>query len=216
MQNLVIIGNSHAGRECYYLFKDMLEHDAALRTTVRFKGFLGHEGYAGNLGELAPLLLGDDTDYIPESEDRFAIGIADTGLRRAVYENLQARGSAFFTLLSPFAQISRDIRWGDANIIGHGCAFSCGITVGNANYFNSAVILGHDARIGNYNFFGPRSSVLGSTRIGDGNRAGAHSLVLEKARIGHGNSIAPGAVIYKGCGNGRFMIGNPALPDDEA
>jgi acetyltransferase-like isoleucine patch superfamily enzyme len=211
MHNLIIIGNSHAGRECYHIFKDMLEHDADLRKSVRFKGFLSHDGYAGNLGELAPLLLGDDTTYPMEGDDCFAIGIADTGLRRVAYDNFQAKNAAFFTLLSPFAQVSRDIRWGSANIIGHGCAFSCDITIGDANYFNSAVILGHDVRIGNNNFFGPRSTILGSARIGDENSFGAHSVVLERARIGNGNSIAPASVIYKGCGNNRKLAGNPAL-----
>jgi len=214
MRNLVIIGNSHAGRECQYIFKDMLEHDAALRETVRFKGFLSHQGYAGNLGELSPLLLGDDAAYAVESDDCFTVGIADTRLRRVVYENFLAKGVAFFTLFSPFAQVSRDIRLGNANIIGHGCAFSCDITVGDANYFNSAVILGHDVRIGSYNFFGPRSTVLGSAHIGDANRFGAHSLILEKARIGNNNGITPGSVLYKGCGNDRVIGGNPALPLD--
>jgi len=214
VHTLVIIGNSHAGRECYHTFRDMLEHDADLRARMRFKGFLSHEGYAGNLGELSPLLLGDDTVYAPESGDCFVVGIADTRLRRAVYENFQAKGAVFFTLISPFAQVSRDIRLGDANIIGHGCAFSCNAKVGDANYFNSAVILGHDAHIGSYNFFGPRSTVLGAARIGDGNLFGAHSLVLERARIGNGNNIAPAAVVYKGCGNGRVLAGNPALSLD--
>ena len=211
MKHLIVVGNSHAGRECYHIFKDMLEHDAALCANMRFKGFLSHKGHGGNLGELSELLLGSDTDYTPESGDRFAIGIADTRLRRAAYENLRAKGAAFYTLLSPFAQVSRDIRLGDANIIGHGCAFSCDIIVGDANYFNSAVILGHDAHIGSYNFFGPRCTMLGSVHIGDENRFGAHSLALEKARIGHGNTIAPAAVVYKGCGSGKFLGGNPAL-----
>ncbi|MDR3362186.1 MAG: transferase [Desulfovibrio sp.] len=212
MRNLVLVGNSHAGRECYHIFKDMLEHDCALRGTIRFKGFLSHNGYRGNLGKLAEFLLGSDNEYAMESNDYFSICIGDNRIRREIYENLNARGAKFFTLLSPFARVSRDIVLGNANIVGYGCAFSCDIRVGNANYFNSQVTLGHDVLIGDYNFLAYQATLLGGTRIGSGNHFGPRSLLLDRGRVGDNNRIAPGAFLYKGCGNERFMAGNPALP----
>jgi acetyltransferase-like isoleucine patch superfamily enzyme len=212
MRDLVLIGNSHAGRECYHLFQDMLEHDCALRETMRFKGFLSHKGYRGNLGKLSEFLLGSDNDYSVESNDYFAICIGDNGIRREIYENLSAKGAKFFTLLSPFAHISRDIALGQANIIGYGCAFSCDIRIGNANYFNSQVTLGHDVLVGDYNFLAYQTTLLGNAGIGSCNHFGPRSLLLDRGRVGNDNRTAPGAILYKGCGNGRLMAGNPAVP----
>jgi acetyltransferase-like isoleucine patch superfamily enzyme len=212
MRNLVIIGNSHAGRECHQIFQDMLEHDAASRKTIRFKGFLSHKGYQGNLGTLSELLIGSDSDYLIENDDCFAIGVGDNGIRREIYEDLKARGANFFTLLSPFAAVSRDIALGDANIIGYGCAFSCNIRVGDANYFNSQVTLGHDVVIGDCNFLAYQTVLLGGARIGNGNHFGPRSLLLDRGRVGDNNRMAPGAFLYKGCGSGRLMAGNPAVP----
>ena len=211
MQNLIIIGNSHAGRECYHLFRDMLEYDNILADTVRFAGFLSYNDYSGDLHGLENMFLGSVNKYAINPSDVFAIGIADTVIRQQVYEDMKKKEVRFFTLLSPFAHVSRDIQIGEANIIGFGCAFSCDIEIGNANYFNSSIVLGHDVSIGDYNFLGPGAMVLGSASIGTGNLFGARSIVLDKASVGDCNRIAPAAVVYKGCGNNRRMAGNPAL-----
>ena len=211
MKNLVIVGNSHAARECYAIFSDMLEHAPTLRSSIQFKGFLAHNGFSGNLQKLAQHGLGSDAEYCIEPGDCFAIGIGDTQLRLNVYYELESKGVEFFTLQSPFSCISRDCILGKANIIGHGCALSCDILIGNANYLNSGNTLGHDVRIGDGNFLGPQAMLLGGVHIGNGNRLGARSLVLEQCRIGNSNIIAPGAVVYKGCSDGKRLAGNPAL-----
>lgn len=211
MKNLVIVGNSHAARECYTIFSDMLEHEPTLRSSIQFKGFLGHKGFAGNLQKLGQYDLGSDTEYCIKPGDCFAIGIGDTHLRLSVYNELESKSVEFFTLQSPFANICRDCVVGKGNIIGHACAFSCDIIIGNANYLNSGNVLGHDVRIGDGNFFGPQAMLLGGVHIGNGNRLGARSLVLEQCRIGNSNIIAPGAIVYKGCSDGKRLAGNPAL-----
>lgn len=219
MRNLIIVGNSHAARECHQIFQDMLEHDATLRKTIRFKGFLSYKDYKGNLGKLAGMQIGSfdpsggsNNEYRLKGNDCFAIAIGDNGIRREVYETLDSGGANFFTLLSPFARISRDIACGNANIIGYGCAFSCDIQVGNANYFNSQITLGHDVVIGDYNFLAYQATLLGGARIGNSNHFGPRSLLLDRGKVGNNNRIAPGAFLYKGCYNDRWMAGNPAIP----
>jgi acetyltransferase-like isoleucine patch superfamily enzyme len=206
--SLVIIGNSSAARECYWMACEIFG-DA-----LRFKGFLAFEGYAGKLRELVDRELGVDDGFTPAADDVFVIGIASPTLRLRAYDKWKARGGKFIDLVHPAASLPAAIQRGEANIIGCACHFSCNVNFGNANYFNGSVVVGHDTHIGDGNFFGPFALVLGDSKIGSGNSFGVHSVTLAGAKIGNNNTIAPGAYVYKGCGDNRIMAGNPALRMD--
>lgn len=207
-QRIVIIGNSSSARECYWAARDMLGD------VFHFKGFLAFEGFAGKLRELAEYELGTDESFTPAPGDTFIIGIGKPALRHKAYAKWKARGARFLNLIHPWSYIPPITQLGEANIIAQACHFSCNVTIGNANYFNGNVVLGHDVHIGEANFFGAFSLVLGDARIGSQNAFGVRSTVLPSATIGEGNTIAPGAFIYKGCGDGCLMAGNPALRMD--
>jgi acetyltransferase-like isoleucine patch superfamily enzyme len=204
-RRVVIIGNSGAARECYWNAREMLG-DA-----FRFRGFLAFEGFSGKLKELAGLEIGDDDGYTPGPGDAFVIGIGQPALRAKAYAKWKERGASFLNLVHPFSFIPTDTVMGEANVITCACHFSCNVTVGNANYFNGNVALGHDARVGDANFFGAFSLLMGGVETGSRNAFGIRSAVLANARMGDDNTVAPGAFVYKGCGNGRLMAGNPAL-----
>ncbi|MDR3175139.1 MAG: transferase [Desulfovibrio sp.] len=207
MQNVVIIGNSGAARECYWLLRDMGQEPA-------FKGFLAFEGYPGNLRELAEFDLGSDDDYTPARNDVFAIGIGLPALRLKAYHKWKGRGANFVTLRHPDVVLVGKVSMGEGNILACGTHISCDAVLGHANYLNGHMLIGHDVRIGDGNFFGPYAVVQGGAVIGSGNSFGVHSAVLAGAKIGDNNTMAPGACVYKGCGNGRVLAGNPALDMD--
>jgi acetyltransferase-like isoleucine patch superfamily enzyme len=203
----VILGNSGAARECYWLLRDvMLE-----RGDLAFRGFLSFEGHAGELRDLAGLALGSDDSYAPAPDDEFIIGIGLPSLRLAAFRKWKAKGARFMNLTHPTVKCVGEIKSGEGNVLAHNCYISCDAALGNANYLNGSVVIGHDARMGDGNFFAPFSIVLGNARIGSGNSFGVHSAVLAGAKIGSNNTIAPGAYVYKGCGDNRVMAGNPAL-----
>lgn len=204
-RQVVIIGNSGAARECYWSTRDVLG-DA-----FSFRGFLSFEGFPSKLKELAGLEIGDDDGYTPGPDDEFVIGIGKPALRAKAYAKWKERGARFLTLIHPFSFIPPNTVMGDANIITCACHFSCNVTLGNANYCNGNVVLGHDVRVGDANFFGAFSLVMGGAEIGSRNAFGIRSAVLPEGRIGDDNTVAPGAFVYKGCGNGCLMAGNPAL-----
>jgi Acyl-[acyl carrier protein]--UDP-N-acetylglucosamine O-acyltransferase len=204
-RQVVIIGNSGAARECYWNARDMMG-DA-----FRFKGFLAFEGFSGNLKELSGLEIGDDDGYSPAADDEFIIGIGKPALRATAYAKWKERGARFLTLIHPFSFIPPDTVMGEGNIITCACHFSRNVTLGNANYCNGNVVMGHDVRVGDANFFGAFSLIMGEVAIGSQNGFGIRAAVLPGATIGDGNTIAPGAYVYKGCGSGRLLAGNPAL-----
>lgn len=206
-KQLVIIGNSGAARECYWLAQDCIKAGQDLT----FKGFLAFEAYSGNLAELAPLLLGDDDAYIPAPGDVFAIGIGLPDLRYKVYEKWKRKGAEFINLIHPTVSLIGDVKLGEGNILACASYVSCNAALGNGNYLNGSVVVGHDVTIGDCNFFGTFSLLLGGAKIGSRNSFGIHSAAMPHARIGDDNTILPAAYIYKGCQNKKVMNGNPAV-----
>ena len=206
-KNVIIIGNSGAARECYWLFQTVAQQHG----DVLFKGFLSFEGYAGELHELSSLEICSDDSYTPCPDDVFVLGLGNPTLRLEAFTKWKMRGASFLTLMHPACTIHPQTQMGEANIFACATFISCNTSIGNANYLNGSVTLGHDVQIGDANFFAPFSLVLGGAHIGSCNSFGVYSVVLPKSRIGNCNTISPGACIYKGCGNNRRLAGNPAL-----
>lgn len=210
MEQIIIIGNSGAARECHQLFMDSSWSSPTLRTNSAFKGFLSFKNYPGHLGELSNLFLGDFDDYEIAPEDRFIIGIGSPRLRKSVYLAVKERNGKLFNLVSPWSYIPGDCTIGEGNIINSNCNFSGADHIGNGNYFNGNVRLGHDVSIGDFNFFGPSTTVLGGATVGSENTVAVHSVLLEGSRMGNNNHIHPASVLFKGCKNNCRMAGNPA------
>ena len=207
MRNVVIIGNSGAARECYWLLQDVSREQKDLA----FKGFLSFEGHKGALHGLSTLEMGSDDDYAPDADDVFVIGIGIPNLRLKVFQKWKERGARFINLVHPTVERLGPGEMGEGNILASHCSISCDTILGDANFLNGSVVLGHDARIGHGNCFSPFSLVLGDACIGSGNSFGVHSVVMPGAKIGDNNTIVPGAYIYKGCRDNTIMAGNPAL-----
>lgn len=206
-KNLIIIGNSGAARECYWLAQDCI----AAGQDMVFKGFLAFEGFEGNLCELSHFELGSDAAYTPTPDDVFIIGLGQPALRSQAYHKWKEKGARFVNLIHPGVPIVGNAALGEGNILACGSYLSCDSVLGNANYLNGSVVVGHDAIIGDCNFFGTFSLILGGARIGDRNSFAIHSAVMPGARIGNDNIAMPAAYIYKGCRNGKIMAGNPAI-----
>ena len=210
MTDVIIVGNSSAALECHSLLNDMLAV-ALFRTHYRFKGFLRHGSYKGNLGELSSLEIGSDNEYQPQPTDAFVIGIGDNTIRLEAYHALKERHAAFINLVSPWAYMAPDVQIGEANIITIGCHISNRVSIGNCNYVNGDVRIGHHAQIGDGNFFAPRSMLLGDVQMANANSLGPLAVIMERAHIGSLNKVAPAAVLYKGCRDNCLMAGNPAI-----
>jgi acetyltransferase-like isoleucine patch superfamily enzyme len=188
----------------------MLRADARRWRGWRFGGFVAWRGHPGNLKGEGPL-LGTDEEYRPNPGDVLVIGVGAPSLRRAIYEAYGAMGAPFLNLVHPRAEICPSARIGEGNIFGRDSAVLNDAKVGNGNYCNGAVAIAHDAEVGDCNLFGPYGLVLGGARVGSGNAFGPRCTVLDGARVGDGNVVAPGSVIYKGCGSGCRVAGDPAV-----
>lgn len=211
MPHVVIIGNSGAARECYWIFQDMLNAATGLRNYYTFRGFLDWKGYQGELKELSHLHLTTADNYDIQPDDLFVIGVGKPSLRKSIFETFKSRGATFMNLVHPWTDICPSARMDEGNVFQRGCTVYCNAELGNGNYINGAANLSHDARMGDFNSLGPYTILLGGASIGFCNHLGPHSVVLEHARVGDGNLLSPGCVVYKHCGSRCRMAGNPAL-----
>lgn len=205
---LIIIGNSGAARECYWLHEAMRAQDPACPD---FKGFVSWKGHPENLHALAGLEIGSSDSYRPVHGDVFAIGIGDPFLRREAYSFYSAMCVDFFTLRHPSVWICPSARLGRANVLHKNCHIGPDARIGDGNYLNGSIAFGHDAHIGDFNVLNVFSLLGGGAEMGDCNQLAPACQLLPKAKIGSRNVLAPAAVIYKGCRDDCVMAGNPAL-----
>ena len=211
MPRILIVGNSGAARECYWMLQDIAASAPALGSYYEFGGFLSWRGYQGALKELSDRFIGDFGEHAIGPDEIYVIGAGDPGLRRDIYAELKERGANLINLVHPWSYVCPSAQLGEGNIIQRGCTVFANARLGNGNYINGAVNIAHDASIGDFNFLAPYAIVLGGASIGSHNHLGPHSVVLEHARMGNSNSLAPGSTLYKGCKDNCRMAGNPAL-----
>ena len=206
-KKIIIVGNSGFARECYVILRALQKRGEK----IHFGGFLSFEGYQADLLNLSNHFLGIDDEYIFKHEENIIIGIGDPTLRKKCYEKLKSKSVNFYTLIHPDIYIDESTYIGEANIITTGCYISCNCRIGNGNVLNGFVNVGHDTKIGNYNLICPSVQIGGNVQIGDENTIGTMSALLPKSKIGNNNKIAPLSSVYKGCRDGAYMVGNPAL-----
>jgi sugar O-acyltransferase (sialic acid O-acetyltransferase NeuD family) len=99
---------------------------------------------------------------------------------------------------------------GKGNVIVRGCSFSCDVTIGNFNQFNSISALAHDVKVGSYNVFMPLARISGGTQIGDLNFFGIGAIILQNIKIGSNTRIAAGSLVITKTKDGFLYMGNPA------
>ena len=211
MEQICIVGNSGAARECYWLLRDVFANDPGLADKWRFAGFYSWGGYPGELKSLAQHFLGPLEEHCEARDRLYVIGVGKPQLRRDIFRFLKERGCALMNLIHPWTSVCPTAVMGEGNILQRGCTIYDHSVLGNGNYLNGAVNLAHDAVVGDFNFIAPYGMILGNASVGSCNHLGPYSVVLDKCRVGDNNLIAPGSILYKGCRSNCRMAGNPAL-----
>lgn len=99
---------------------------------------------------------------------------------------------------------------GQGNVIVRGCSFSCDVSIGNFNQFNSISALAHDVKVGDFNVFMPLTRISGETTIGNKNFFGIGAVVLQCIKIGNNTRIGAGSYVMRSTKDGQLYFGNPA------
>lgn len=104
----------------------------------------------------------------------------------------------------------KSLQIGQGNVIVRGCSFSCDVSIGNFNQFNSISALAHDVKVGDFNVFMPLTRISGETTIGNQNFFGIGSVVLQCIKIGNNTRIGAGSYLMRNTKDGHLYFGNPA------
>ncbi len=207
MKNVFIVGGCGFAKECFVQLLYLSRADP----DITVGGFLGHNHHKPDYEPLADKFICDISEYNFRPDDYAVIGAAYPLLRREIYSDLKLLNVKLFNLIPPGVIVSPFVELGEGNVFAPPCGPGPHVKIGNANVFNGDVIIGHDSQIGDFNFIGSKAQILGRCQLGDMNMIGSGAVLLPDSRIGSSNRITPLSAVYKGCKNGCYMHGNPAL-----
>jgi sugar O-acyltransferase (sialic acid O-acetyltransferase NeuD family) len=140
----------------------------------------------------------------------FAIGTPK--ILRVITSKLANDNLEFPNIIHPEAYFAdpSSFKIGKGNIVVRGCSFSCDVTIGDFNQFNSISALAHDVSVGSYNVFMPLTRISGEAQIGDINFFGINAIVLQGIRIGNRTRIGANSVVIRKTKDDNLYLGNPA------
>ena len=157
----------------------------------------------------------DDLNSWPEPLSiAFAVGSPD--ILQKLVTGITNPKIDFPNIIHPeaFFADKESLQIGRGNVIVRGCSFSCDVTIGNFNQFNSISALAHDVKIGDFNVFMPLTRISGETTIGNNNFFGIGSVVLQCINIGNNTRISAGSYVMRNTKDGYLYFGNPARKMD--
>lgn len=83
--------------------------------------------------------------------------------------------------------------------------------IGKGTKLDNLIQIAHNVRVGENNVFAAQSGVAGSTRIGDRNKVGGQCGFAGHITIGNDNEFGAQSGFHTNVGNGRRMMGYPAV-----
>lgn len=111
-----------------------------------------------------------------------------------LYDSL---GYSFFTLISPFANLSKSAIVGKGSIIQSLVNISSEVKIGAFVKINTYANIMHNVCVGDYTTIAPNVVILGYVTIGKGCYIGANATILPHINIADGVVIGAGAVVTK-------------------
>jgi sugar O-acyltransferase (sialic acid O-acetyltransferase NeuD family) len=195
---LILVGAGSFGRELINWADDIAAGDGQ----GGFAGFLDGNSQALANRPYTLQWLGTVDDYVAQPGDRLVIGIADPAAKRALVENLRARGARFAGLVHPSAVVARSAVLGEGVVLCPHSVVSADAVVGDFVAVNTMSSVGHDVELGAYSTLSGHVDLTGFVKVGEASFFGTGAKVLPKVKIGSGAKIGAGTTIMR------------AVPDD--
>lgn len=194
MKKIIIIGAGAHSAEIAGLIYDNNKH-VSEEDQLIIKGYLDDRDENWHRYKFREPLLSNLTDFTPESEDFFILGVSNVESRQLCLDKLRNKKLNFINFIHYTAIVYDTAQIGYGNVI---CCFSKigpNAIVGNLNSINSKTEIGHDCTIGTNNVFSGNVGIAGYSTIGDNNFFGMNSAVIPGKRIGSKNVIQAGIIV---------------------
>jgi sugar O-acyltransferase (sialic acid O-acetyltransferase NeuD family) len=143
--------------------------------------------------------------------DAIAISASPPGIRKALRDEIRARGvDCFRTLIDPTATVA------ESATVGAGVTINAHVVVGAEAILdefvqiNRSSSVGHHARLSSFVTLGPGVTVASSVTLEPGVFVGAGATILPRVTIGHNAVVGAGAVVTTDVPALSLVVGNPA------
>lgn len=210
MKDIAIYGAGGFGKEVACMINNKINAETPLWNVIGFFDDGVEKG--SQISHFGKVLGGFETlnDWKSPLSIVFAIGNPKT--LRLLVDKMNNPHIDFPNIIHPNCDFAdtKSFHIGKGNVIVKNVTFSCDVTIGDFNQFNSMSALAHDVVVGSYNVFMPLTRVSGETIIGDCNFFGINSIILQQIKIGNETRIAANSVLMTKTKDGCLYLGNPA------
>ena len=211
MKDIAIFGAGGLGREIACLIRLINENEKNPQWNMI--GFFDDNlSLKGSSNEYGKVFGGIDSLNSWGKPLALAIAIGNPSIVKKVVSNITNKLIDYPNLFAPDTIFldKNNIKFGKGNIVCVGCSFSCNVTVGDFNTFNSFISVGHDATLGNFNSLMPAVRISGEVKIGEENFIGCAAVVLQQLTIGCQTTIGANSTVIRKTKDGCTYVGNPA------
>jgi sugar O-acyltransferase (sialic acid O-acetyltransferase NeuD family) len=140
-----------------------------------------------------------------------AIGsVASTKLRCEIFQNFQAKGYSFSTVVHPSAIVSKDSLLSEGVQIMAGAIIQPGCQLGLNTLINTKASVDHACSIGAHVHIAPGVTLSGGVYIEDNVHVGTGATVIQQIHIGNNSVVGAGAVVLKNVRAKSTVYGIPA------
>ncbi len=207
MKNLIIVGAGGFGREVYGYAQDMPE----CGREWQLKGFLDDNPQAlEGVDDIRHPILSPIREYHPTSDDLFANGIGQPGIRKELVNIVLSKGAVFTNLIHPSVYIGRNVKMGTGCVLAPNVVLTADALIGDHVCLNVGTCIGHDARLGNYIQTSNLCDITGYVSIKEGVSMGSRSTILPSLTVGEWAKVGPGSIVVNNVDPHTTVMGNPA------
>ncbi len=208
MKKIVIICEDSFGLDIKMLIQriNAFREEQGQDAPYRIVGFLRYQPVDEELSHLLTPDLGSVEEWVPGSDECYAMGIVDPLHKKRAVELLKAKGAVFETLRAPWVIASLDFQFPE------GCIAAAQSVMNSARIGSFATLfhtmIGFDAVVEEY------SSVMGFANITSSHiekcaLVGDNSVVINRT-VGEAATVMPNSVVVKNVKAGTTVFGNPA------
>lgn len=138
----------------------------------------------------------------------FCLGVGNPNLRNQMYNLMTELGGTHYSVISPFAAVSKFCTNEGADIMPFSFISSKTI-LGKGVLINTRANIHHEVEIGDFTEVSPSSNILGKVKIGAFCRIGANTTILPCKQIGDQVITGAGSVLTKDVFSFKKIVGIP-------
>ena len=204
MKKLIIVGAGGMGRKVFVCLRRLNE----INKKWDIKGFIDDNLNALEDKKCDLKIIGKISEWIPEYDEVFVMGISEPSIKKKVAEMLIEKGAKFETIISPDVILGDYVEVGEGSVIMTPYNVESGVKIGKfVTLLGSTIAL--DGVIGDYSTTAGFANLTNAI-IGEEVYVGSHVVLLENVKIGNRAYISVGSIVMNDVEEDMQVFGYPA------